>query len=163
MLPGTGSGAEQGPGWHGGASPREAQSIMFSQVFHKQALIPVPLHPPSFSWCWQRWRDQKPSGTPGVMESGRGAGRSVGFSPYKPAETTQQQRGWAPTALPSAPLLVGQLHKSPQGLPLGQACARWFFLQLLPTTLSPHKNGLGGGKMLQALCWPANALPSSSP
>lgn len=29
--------------------PREAQSIMFSQVFPKPVLSPVPLHPSSFS------------------------------------------------------------------------------------------------------------------
>lgn len=74
----------------------------------------------------------------------------------------QQQRGWAATALPSAPLLVGQLHESPQGLPLGHVCAWRFFLQLLPTTLGPHENGLGGGKVLPALCWAAKALPTLS-
>lgn len=67
--------------------PREAQSIVFSQVFLKSILSLVPLHPASFSLCWQRWRDRNPSSSPGVMETGRGGRRCVGLSSYKPAET----------------------------------------------------------------------------
>lgn len=102
MLLGTGSGAGAGPGWHGGASPWGAQSIVFSKVFPKSALSPVSLHPPSFRLCWQRWRDWKPSSIPGVMETVRGAGRSVGISPYKPRETPCSSSGAG--LLPHSPL-----------------------------------------------------------
>lgn len=61
--------------------PREAQSIMFSQVFPKPALSPVPFHPHSFSVSLAERKDWKPSGTPGVMETGRKAERHVGLSP----------------------------------------------------------------------------------
>lgn len=47
--------------------PTEAQSIVFSQAFPEPTLSPISL-------CWQRWRNQKPSGTPGVTESGWGMG-----------------------------------------------------------------------------------------
>lgn len=108
---------------------------------------------------------------PWCDRNGQGSGKECGDQPLQAKrDSVQQQWGWAATALPSAPLLVGQLHESPQGLPPGHMCAWRFFLQLLPTALGPHKsglggpheNGLGGGKVLPALCWAAKALPTLS-
>lgn len=72
---------------------RDVQSTMFSQVFPKPVLSSVLLHPDSFSLRWQKWRDRNPSGSPGVTETGRGGGRCVGLSSYKPAETPCSSSG----------------------------------------------------------------------